>query len=139
MPMNNEQFALVTMDRGRTAGEALAASVKDPIDVLFRTDGVMPSEKLQKTVLAKISRISRRIPDAIRARVQIQRDCSSRSPRSFRAHVLYEIKGNDISAEHRGRDPHVALEGAAEKLRRQLREKQRSRRVERNQPRAFRF
>lgn len=119
--MNNEQSALVTMDRDGTARHQIVKSARAPIDVLFCTDGLMPSEKLRKTVVAKFSRISRRIPDAIRARVQIQRNCSSRSSRSFRAHVLYEIKGNDISAEHCGRDPHVALEEAAEKLSRQLR------------------
>lgn len=119
--MNNEQSVFVAMDREGTAKQEVVASLKAPIDVLFRADGVMYREKLQKSVVAKLSRIGRRIPDAIRARVQIQRDCSSRSLRSFRAHVLYEVKGNDISAEHCGRDPHAALEGAAEKLRRQLR------------------
>jgi ribosome-associated translation inhibitor RaiA len=119
--MSNNEHNFVTADRGGISRSAAQTSLRTPIDVLFHSEGVMPSEKLHKTVVAKISGISRRIPDAIRARVQIQRDCSSRSPRSFRAHVLYEIKGNDISAEHRGRSPHVALQGAAEKLRRQLR------------------
>ncbi len=95
-----------------------AAQIRS-MDVLIRTDGVELTDELRKKVCTKISRVRQYAPGALRARVLLQKV----RPAEFRAHVLYEVKGNDVSAEHRANDPLKAINSLAQKIEQRLRKR----------------
>ena len=95
-----------------------AAQIRS-MDVLIRTDGVELTDELRKKVFTKISRVRQYAPGALRARVLLQKV----RPAEFRAHVLYEVKGNDVSAEHRANDPLKAINSLAQKIQQRLRKR----------------
>lgn len=97
------------------------ARTEQSMDILIRVAGVDLTEKLREAVRLKIGRVRRYAPGALRARVQIQK--SNPSPGQYRAHVLYELKGNDVSAQHTAHDPVAALDFVAEKIERRLRKR----------------
>ncbi|HWQ92440.1 MAG TPA: HPF/RaiA family ribosome-associated protein [Clostridia bacterium] len=104
-------------------GIAFAKGLAAPMDVLIRTVGMDLTDDLKKKVLMKMGRVRQYAPGAFRARVQLQKT----RPNEFRAHVLYELKGNDVSAEHRATDPLEAVTAVAEKIRRRLRRRKTAR------------
>lgn len=97
------------------------------IDILIHTDGVDLTSSLQEAVMTKIGRVRQYAPRAIRARVQLQRVVSRHSVPQFRAHVLYELPGNDLSAEHVAHEAQTALDLVAEKIERRLRKRKTAR------------
>lgn len=116
----NQQFS--TVDNGRQAAKFKAAA-KSPraVEILVRTDGVVIDPELHAAVLQKIGRARQYAPQAMRARVQLRKVCAKGSADQFRAHVLYEVRGNDVSAEQTAHDPVVALDLVAKKIKRRLR------------------
>jgi len=97
------------------------------MDIIIYTDGVELTDKLREAVHLKIGRVRQYAPGAFRARVQLHKLTSKPSPGQFRAHVLYELKGNDLSAEHLAYDPIAALDIVAEKIERRLRRRKTAR------------
>ena len=89
------------------------------MDILIRFSGVDLTEDLRNAICSKIGRVRRYAPSALRARVQLQK--SNPSPGQYRAHVLYELKGNHVSAQHTAHDPVTALDLVADKIERRLR------------------
>jgi putative sigma-54 modulation protein len=94
-----------------------------PLDILIRTDGVELNKKLREAVHAKIGRVRQYAPRALGARVQLIKTGTNPSANQYRAHVLYAVKGNDVSAQHRAHDPLAALDIVAEKIERRLRKR----------------
>jgi ribosomal subunit interface protein len=88
------------------------------MDILICVAGLEFTDKLCEAIRSKIGRVRRYAPRALRARGQLQR---SNPPGQYRTQVLYELKGNDVSAQHAVRDPGVALDVIAEKIERRLR------------------
>ena len=97
------------------------------MDILIRTEGVDLTEALHDVVARKIGRVRQYAPRAMRARVQLQKVGPRRSARQFRAHVHYEIPGNDLHAEHRAHEPAAAIDIVAEKIERRLRRRKTAR------------
>lgn len=95
----------------------------EPMDILIRGAGVDLTDELRKAVHLKIGRVRQYAPTAFRARVQIHKVRSKASENQYRAHVLYEVKGNDVSAEHRAHEPMAAVDLVAEKIERRLRKR----------------
>lgn len=95
----------------------------EPMDILIRSVGVDLTDELQKAVQLKIGRVRQYAPGAFRARVQIQKVRPHASLNQYRAHVLYEVKGNDVSAQHCAHDPLAAIDVLAEKIERRLRKR----------------
>lgn len=94
-----------------------------PLEILIRTDGVELNERLRETVRWKIGRARHYAPGTLSARVQILRDSTSRSAKMYRAHVVYSMKGRDVSAQHRAGDPVTALDAVSQKIERRLRKR----------------
>ena len=105
-----EAAKLNTVENGKVA-----------MEILVRADGVALNHRLREAVLQKIGRARQYAPQALRARVQLHKVCAKASPDQYRAHVLYEVRGNDVSAEHTAHDPVVALDLVAKKIKRRLR------------------
>ena len=95
--------------------------------ILIRTEGIELTDKLRDAVNRKIGRVGRYAPRALRARVQLHKLHANPSPHQFRARVLYELPGNDLSAEHLAHDPVAALDLVAEKIERRLRKRKTAR------------
>lgn len=91
------------------------------MDILIRVAGVNLTEDLRRAICSKIGRVRRYAPSALRARVQLQK--SNPSPGQYRAHVLYELKGNHMSAQHTAHDLATALDLVADKIERRLRKR----------------
>lgn len=87
------------------------------MDVLISSIGMELTDELRKKVCLKMGRVRQYAPSAFRARVQLHKT----RPNEFRARVLYELRGNDVSAEHRANDPLKSIAAVAEKIRRRLR------------------
>lgn len=94
-----------------------------PMDIVIHTDGVELDAKLRKAVQSKIGRVRQYAPRALGARVQLIKVGPNPSANQYRAHVLYAVKGNDVSAQHRAHDPLAALDIVAEKIERRLRKR----------------
>ena len=95
----------------------------EPMEILIRGVGVDLTDELRKAVRLKIGRVRQYAPGAFRARVQIHKVRPNASQNQYRAHVLYEVKGNDVSAEHRAHEPMTAIDLVAEKIERRLRKR----------------
>ena len=95
--------------------------------ILIRAEGIELTDKLRDAVNRKIGRVRRYAPRALRARVQLHKLLANSSPHQFRARVLYELPGNDLSAEHTAHDPVAALDVVAEKIERRLRKRKTAR------------
>ena len=93
------------------------------MDILIRADGVEVTEELRVAVNKKIGRVRQYAPRAVRARVHLHKVRADPSPHQFKARVLYELPGNDLSAEHTAHDPIAALDLVAEKIERRLRKR----------------
>lgn len=93
------------------------------MDILIYSDGVKLDDKLRHAVQTKIGRVRQYAPEALGARVQLIRVGPSRSGNQYRAHVLYAVRGNDVSAQHCAHDPVTALDLVAEKVERRLRKR----------------
>lgn len=109
------------MDRSFAREISLNRSNLKLMDIIIRTDGVVLDEKLREAVMQKIGRVRLYAPDAFRARVQIQRMTQKPSARQFRVGVLYELRGNDLAAEHYAREPLTAIDLVADKIERRVR------------------
>lgn len=96
-------------------------------DILIRTDGVELTDKLREAVNLKIGRVRQYAPRALRARVQLHKLFPAHSTNQFRAHVLYELPGKDLNAEHIAHDPLAAVDMVAEKIERRLRKRKTAR------------
>jgi putative sigma-54 modulation protein len=99
----------------------------NPFDILIHADGVDLTEKLREAVNTKIGRVRQYAPRALRARVRLTQLLGARSQNQFRARVLYEVPGNDVSAEHVAHEPLAALDIVAEKIERRLRKRKTAR------------
>ena len=97
------------------------------MDILVRAEGVELTDKLREAVNQKIGRVRQYAPRALRARVHLHKVRANPSPHQFKARVLYELPGNDLSAEHTAHDPVAALDLVAEKIERRLRKRKTSR------------
>lgn len=93
------------------------------MDILIHTNGVELDASLREAVRSKIGRVRQYAPHALGARVQLIKTGPNPSSRQYRAHVLYAVKGNDVSAQHRAHDPRAALDIVAEKIERRLRKR----------------
>ena len=91
------------------------------MNVLIHADGVILTEELKAAIEEKIGRVKQYAPRALRARVVLRRQSARPSPRQYVVRVLYEIPGNDLSAEEFGPDPLSTLDIVAEKIERRLR------------------
>lgn len=91
--------------------------------ILIHTDGVELDARMRKAVHSKIGRVRQYAPRALGARVQLIKVGPNPSSNQYRAHVLYAVKGNDVSAQHRAHDPLAALDIVAEKIERRLRKR----------------
>jgi len=103
------------------------------MDILIRTDGVTLTDSLRADVHEKIGRVEQYAPRALRARVLLGRVTARRLPGQYVARVLYEIPGNDLSAEATGLDPLAALDIVAETIERRLRKRKTQRLARRRQ------
>lgn len=97
------------------------AKTTSPMDILIHSDGVDLSTELDNAIRSKIGRLRQYARGALRARVQLHKLRPNTSPFQYRAHVLYEVRGNDVSAEHIAHDPLAALDLVAAKIKRRLR------------------
>ena len=93
------------------------------MDILIRADGVELTDKLREAVNQKIGRVRQYAPRAVRARVHLHKVRANPSPHQFKARVLYELPGKDLSAEQTAHDPVTALDLVAEKIERRLRKR----------------
>ena len=107
----------------------------NPFDILIHADGVDLTEKLREAVNTKIGRVRQYAPRALRARVRLTQLLGARSQNQYRAHVLYEVPGNDVSAEHVAHEPLAAVDMVAEKIERRLRKRKTARLARRMRPR----
>lgn len=96
---------------------------KTSMVIRIHTDGVELDSKMRKAVHSKIGRVRQYAPCALGARVQLIKVGPNPSASQFRAHVLYTVKGNDVSAQHNAHDPLAALDLVAEKIERRLRKR----------------
>lgn len=99
----------------------------NPIDILIHADGVNLTEQLREAVNTKIGRVRQYAPRALRARVRLTKLLAARSQNQYRAHVLYELPGNDVNAEHVAHEPLAAVDIVAEKIERRLRKRKTAR------------
>ena len=99
----------------------------NPIDILIHADGVDLTDKLREAVNTKIGRVRQYAPRALRARVRLTKLLVARSQNQYRAHVLYELPGNDVNAEHVAHEPMAAVNVVAEKIERRLRKRKTAR------------
>ncbi len=95
--------------------------------LLVYTDGVELTEQAREAMARKIGRVRQYAPRAFRARVRLTRSLTGRSRNQFRAHVLYEVPGNDVAAEHIAHHPMEAVDIVAEKVERRLRKRKTAR------------
>lgn len=112
----NSTFALADRRNGR-----------DAFDILIYADGVDLTDKLRDAVATKIGRVRQYAPRAFRARVRLIKLLAARSQHQFRAHILYELPGNDLAAEHIAHEPMTAVDIVAEKIERRLRKRKTAR------------
>lgn len=120
--MNNNNNALTpTAVRQKVKRTKTIQGRSRPLDILIHTDGVELDAQMRKAVYSKIGRVRQYAPRALGARVQLIKVGPNPSSSQFRAHVLYAVKGNDVSAQHRAHDPLAALDIVAEKIERRLR------------------
>lgn len=125
--MNKFHQALTADRRPGTGKDDRNAFGNGSIDILVRADGVALTRKLRTAVLRKIGGLQAYERGALRARVQVQRVCAARSPEQYRVHVLYEVKGADVSAEHLAPSAVAALDVVARKLKRRFCERKTAR------------
>lgn len=97
------------------------------MDILIRADGVEVNPQLFEAIRRKIGRVRQYAPGALRARVQLQKVRAGRASDQYCVRVLYEVKGNDVSAQHTAHDPIAALDLVAEKIERRLRKRKTAR------------
>jgi ribosomal subunit interface protein len=102
-------------------------SAVNPIEILIHADGVELTDNLREAVNTKIGRVRQYAPRALRARVRLTKLLAARSQSQYRAHVLYELPGNDVNAEHVAHEPLVAVDIVAEKIERRLRKRKTAR------------
>lgn len=119
----NRNTALSASIERRADGVNGRNGFRAPMDILIRTEGVKLNPSLLEAVRCKIGRVRQYAPGAIGARVQLVRSNTNRSSKQYRAHVLYAVKGNDVSAEHWAHDPLAALDLVSEKIERRLRKR----------------
>jgi ribosomal subunit interface protein len=105
----------------RHVGQAAA------IEILIHASGVDLTEKLREAVSTKIGRARQYEPRAVRARVRLKKLLGARSQAQYRASVLYEVPGKDVSAEHVAHEPLAAVDIVAEKIERRLRKRKTAR------------
>lgn len=94
-----------------------------PLNIHIRTEGVLLDARLREAICAKIGRVRRYAPEALGARVQLVRTGVNRAAERYRAHVIYALKGNDVSAQQRAHDPIAALDLLVDKIERRLRKR----------------
>ena len=102
------------------------------MNILIRSDGVVLTKSLRADVYEKIGRVEQYVPRALRARVLLGRVSVHRSPNQYVARVLFEIPGNDLSAEATGPGPLAALDIVAETIERRLRKRKTAQLARRN-------
>jgi ribosomal subunit interface protein len=117
----------MTTNTNNTATRNLNPNGSGHIEIMIRTDGVDLTDKLREAVSRKIGRVRQYAPRALRARVQLHKLCPAQSTNRFRAHVLYELPGQDLNAEHIAHDPMTAVDIVAEKIERRLRKRKTAR------------
>ncbi len=100
---------------------------QNPFDILIHADGVDLTAELRDAVNTKIGRVRQYAPRALRARVRLTQLLGARSENQYRARVLYEVPGNDVSAEHVAHEPLAAVDFVAEKIERRLRKRKTAR------------
>ena len=124
----NTNITLASPFNSNAARNLKMATSKDGfMHILIRAEGIELTDKLREAVNRKIGRVQRYAPRALRARVQLHKLQANRSPHQFRARVLCELSGNDLSAEHTAHDPVAALDLVTEKIERRLRKRKTAR------------
>ena len=107
------------------------------MEILIHGNGVTVTETLHTAIQTKIGRVEQYAPRALRARVRLRRISARPSPRQYLVRVLFEIPGNDLSAEQSGPDFISALDLVAETIERRLR-RRKTKVLARRQRRAIR-
>ncbi len=97
------------------------------MDIIIQADGVTLTDDLKVAVEEKIGRVQQYAPSALRARVRLRKVSAHASPRQYLVKVVYEIPGNDLTAEQYGEEIMSALDIVAEKIERRLRKRKTSR------------
>jgi ribosomal subunit interface protein len=87
-----------------------------PLEILIHANGMPVTDQLRDAIQVKIGRLRHYNPTALRARVRLRKSRSE-----YRANVLYELKGNDVVAEHVANNPLTALDLVSDKVERRLR------------------
>jgi len=87
--------------------------------------------ELNRSVEQKVGRVAQYEPRAVRARVRICKISARPSAQQFVVRVLYEIPGEDLSAEESGPDVAATLDIVADKIERRLRKRKTAREARR--------
>lgn len=93
------------------------------MDVLVHAEAFTMTETLKAAVEEKIGRLEHFFPRALRARVTLKRVSAHPSPKQFLARALFEVPGDDLSAEEYGEDPLVTVDLLSEKIESRLRKR----------------
>lgn len=91
------------------------------MDILVHSEGFRLSKQLSDAVGEKIGHTAAlHAPKALRARVHLRRVSIHPSPKQFKATVLIEVPGNDLTAEESAEQPLAAVDLLVEKIERRL-------------------
>jgi ribosomal subunit interface protein len=93
------------------------------MEILVHAEAFTMTETLKAAVEDKIGRLEHLFPRALRARVTLKRVSAHPSPKQFLARALFEVPGDDLSAEEHGEDPLVTVDLLSEKVESQLRKR----------------
>src|SRR4051812_15570055 len=99
MTMNTQIALALPLNSRVRRNPRIATSKEDLKHILIRAEGVELTDKLRDAVNRKIGRVRQYAPRALRARVQLHKLHANPAPHQFRVRVLYEVPGNDLSAE----------------------------------------
>jgi ribosomal subunit interface protein len=103
------------------------------MDILVHAEGFRLDETMREAVGDKIGHTaSVHAPKAVRARVNLRRVSAHPSQRQFKASVLIEVPGVDLSAEESAEQPMAAVDLLVEKIERRLSRRKTARLARRN-------
>lgn len=91
------------------------------MDILIHSDGFRLGDAQKAAVENKIGNLEQYAPRALRARVHLRRSSAHASDKSFQASVLFEVPGQDLSAEEHASTPMEAVDLLVEKIEQRLR------------------
>jgi ribosomal subunit interface protein len=93
------------------------------MDILVHAEGFRLSEMLRAAAEEKVGRLESLAPRALRARVTLRKESAHPSKKQFHAKVLFEVPGNDLTAEQYAEGPLEGLDLLCEKIEQRLRKR----------------